>query len=58
VKTWFFKDVKQTNDIYIYMKLNFYPKKLQHIYMCMYINICNTKVNDYNTLKCVCVYKL
>lgn len=40
------------------MKLNFYPKKLQHIYVCMYINICNTKVNGYNTLKCVCVYKL
>lgn len=38
------------------MKLNFYPKKLQHIYVCMYINICNTKVNGYNTLKCVCVY--
>ncbi len=31
-------------------------QKNYNIYMCMYINICNTKVNGYNTLKCVYIY--
>jgi hypothetical protein len=52
--------LKMLNKKMIIDKTNTYEieflQKNYNIYMCMYINICNTKVNGYNTLKCVYIY--